>query len=214
MKYEIIKGSEKDFEGAPDWATLRTVGDSGIYFFVEAHAAGMMVVAADGIESTITQHQDIWPEIIAERRPITEPVAWLNLDECDGSEYLGPVIGKEMECHAKDGSIFVVVVVAFDGDLPIVKTRLHGNYFGCDPSQLKPIPSPEDVARDEAITALFNVYMDAENNDAAAKGIYDAIEVGKIPGVTKIPTVSELMRVTENATREDCEAIVKMLSGK
>ena len=66
-EWKYLIGSADDFIGAPDWATLRTVGDSGIYFFVEAHAQGMRAVAADGLESTITQQQDIWPEVIAQR---------------------------------------------------------------------------------------------------------------------------------------------------
>lgn len=66
-EWKYLIGSADDFIGAPEWATLRTVGDSGIYFFVEAHAPGMRAVAADGLESTITQQQDVWPEIIAQR---------------------------------------------------------------------------------------------------------------------------------------------------
>ncbi len=140
MKWEILKGSENDFEGAPEWSLmlLKHV-HSGKIAFSESNIKGARRTDLhDGMFDSEIMHPEDFV-IIAERRPITEPVVWLNLDECDGSEYLGPVIGKEMECHAKDGSIFEVVVVAFDGDLPIVKTRLHGNYFGCDPSQLKPI---------------------------------------------------------------------------
>lgn len=156
MKYEITKGSEKDFEGAPEWAVL--VYKSTVRCFVGSHGEWKNEDSTC-IYNNFERHAGIsfGEKLIAERRPITEPVVWLNLDECDGSEYLGPLIGKEMECHAKDGSIFEVVVVAFDGDLPIVKTRLHGNYFGCDPSQLKPIRSPEDAARDEEIVLLTDV---------------------------------------------------------
>ncbi|WP_459176923.1 hypothetical protein [Ewingella americana] len=182
MKFEYLKGSEKHFEDAPEWARFRTIlyGDS---FFVEEHKEGALafhiknkVKARAGTEFNNQSRLTI----IAERRPIAEPIVWLNLDECDGSEYLGPVVGKEMECHAKDGSIFAVVVVAFDGDLPIVKNKLHGNYFGCDPSQLKPIRSPEDVARDEAIAAFHDSGV---MNLIHARQIYDVIAAGKIPGV-------------------------------
>ena len=68
---------------------------------------------------------------------------WLNLDDCDGSEYLGPKIGRSMNCHAKDGTIFEVVVVGFDGGLPIVRGKQHGNYFAPDVSQLTHIYSEQ-----------------------------------------------------------------------
>lgn len=187
MKWEILKGSEKDFEGAPAWAVL--VYKSTVRCFVGSHGEWK------NEDSTCTynnfeKHAGIsfGEKLIAERRPITEPVVWLNLDECDGSEYLGPVIGKEMECHAKDGSIFAVVVVAFDGDLPIVKATHHGNYFGCDPIQLKPIRSAEDVARGAVAKGLVN-FLDMETDRdnpfpmTELIGFYDYVAAGKIPGV-------------------------------
>ncbi|QHJ82281.1 MAG: hypothetical protein [Bacteriophage sp.] len=71
------------------------------------------------------------------------------------------------------------------------------------------------MARSNAIGEMELAYEELTGNPAReAEEYYDLIAAGKIPCVTKTPTVSELMRVTENATREDCEAIVKMLSGK
>lgn len=66
----------------------------------------------------------------------------------------------------------------------------------------------------ETIIYFYGNPKGAESYRGLAVRIIEAIEIGKIPGITKTPTVSELMRVTENANREDCEAIVKMLSGK
>lgn len=40
--WRYIKGSEKDFEGAPDWATLRT-HTGGNTFFAESHETGAKV---------------------------------------------------------------------------------------------------------------------------------------------------------------------------
>ena len=69
------------------------------------------------------------------------------------------------------------------------------------------------MTRDKAIKAMREALWHAAGL-IEVSNIYRAIVAGKVPGITKIPTVSELMRVTENATREDCEAIVKMLSDK
>ena len=79
MKYEITKGSEKDFEGAPEWARFRTSS----YFF-EGFSEGLSwgyipsgcnFVSNHGVwrnaESPFQHHIN---NVIAERRPITEPV--------------------------------------------------------------------------------------------------------------------------------------------
>ena len=74
MKYEITKGSAKDFEGAPEWARFKTIlwGD---FFFVEDHKEGALALhirnntkAHAGAEFTKQSRLTI----IAERRPITE----------------------------------------------------------------------------------------------------------------------------------------------
>lgn len=78
----------------------------------------------------------------------------------------------------------------------------------------RPIRSEADKNRDYAVGAMERYWEAATDKPAYAfESIYYAIAAGKIPGITKTPTVSELMRVTENATREDCEAILKMMGG-
>lgn len=77
--WNYIIGSEKDFEGAPDWATLRTF-TGGSAFFAESHSAGSRVydiarkseftVSDDGVDEGQIN-------IIAHREPVTDatPVA-------------------------------------------------------------------------------------------------------------------------------------------
>lgn len=77
--WNYILGSEKDFEGAPDWATMRTT-TGGDVFFAESHSAGSRVydiarkseftVSDDGVDEGQIN-------IIAQREPVTNaaPVA-------------------------------------------------------------------------------------------------------------------------------------------
>lgn len=76
MKYEITKGSEKDFEGAPEWATECVWNDkAGEYFSYWVNPKENKVLAprmngSPAVWSGIYGHHDY---IKAERRPITEP---------------------------------------------------------------------------------------------------------------------------------------------
>lgn len=70
--WNYIIGSEKDFEGAPDWATMRTT-TGGDVFFAESHSAGSRVydiarkseftVSDDGVDEGQIN-------IIAQREPV------------------------------------------------------------------------------------------------------------------------------------------------
>lgn len=74
MKYKYLKGSAEDFDGAPEWAALRTF-TGGSAFFAESHSAGSRVydiarkseftVSDDGVDEGQIN-------IIAHREPITE----------------------------------------------------------------------------------------------------------------------------------------------
>lgn len=194
MKYEIIKGSEKDFEGAPE-GTLYVLHCTGSNY----HSVDMMRTLC-GLDLCDSDHQ----YIIAERRPITEP-AW------NGEGV--PCVGQKVMTKSGEG------IIDYVGSGVIVYSNNDGQWsIRCDSLDysLSAIRSPEDMARDEFVKALvdFDNHRQTFGVDKLYGEIYDAIAAGKIPGITKTPTVSELMRVTENATREDCEAIVKMLSGK
>lgn len=72
MKYQYLKGSAEDFDGAPEWATLRTF-TGGSAFFAESHSAGSRVydiarkseftVSDDGVDEGQIN-------IIAHREPV------------------------------------------------------------------------------------------------------------------------------------------------
>nr|DAH11565.1 MAG TPA: hypothetical protein [Caudoviricetes sp.] len=72
MKYKYLKGNAVDFDGAPDWATLRTF-TGGCAFFAESHSVGARVydiarkyeftVSDDGVDE-----EEI--NVIAHREPM------------------------------------------------------------------------------------------------------------------------------------------------
>lgn len=168
MKYEITKGSEKDFEGAPEWATLLTK-TGGQMFFVEKHEARARVLNVDtGEEDKIDKSpmpglfDNI--KIIAERRPITEPV-W------DGEGL--PQVGCEVEYQHIDGWI-KTKVLCVDGDVIFHKPKgCHSFDSSCF---FRPIRSPEDVAKDEAIESMAEIieYRTGCSPKPLARWLYEA----------------------------------------
>lgn len=177
MKYEIIKGSEKDFEGAPEWAALRTF-TGGSYFFAEFHGAGAMVLDIARNDEFKSECDPTGVEIIAERRPITEPV-W------DGEGL--PAVGSRIQYSC----------IKFDENRPAIES---GKWYGgtviayhdgavwtsdngirhLSNTIFRPIRSPEDVARDEAIDSIQAKLLLRRE---VAIDFYDAIAAGKIPGI-------------------------------
>lgn len=193
MKYEIIKGSEKDFEGAPEWATMKchcTVGDPSKITnmnvaFSDGVVRGSRWVATfeDGLEGVINREEQ-W-HIIAERRPITEPV-W------DGEGL--PPVGCHCEVKAGKDSWNLCKIVFSDDAAGVAFVYLGGDeekYVGsvdcigavCAPSYFRPMRSPEDVARDEAKGVIAELCRSSASNGHSADLIYDAIAAGKIKGV-------------------------------
>lgn len=166
MKYEIIKGSEKDFEGIGNEDVVRVYDTGQTKFYAVAEE--------------ISSIPSDWT-IISERRPITEQVWDVSTP---------PPVGIECEVlFTSEGSVFERARILHVGDDGVVGRWLTGDSAGglfdymYIPHDYRPIRPPEDVARDEAITSLYNTYMDIERSDCVAQGIYDAIAAGKIPGI-------------------------------
>lgn len=76
MKWEILKGSEKDFEGSPESATVRIFEkgfEEHISIFADKFETGSIRTHADtGVYNSYIQDVSNW-SVIAHRRPITEP---------------------------------------------------------------------------------------------------------------------------------------------
>ena len=72
MKYKYLKGSAEDFDGAPDWATLRTF-TGGCAFFAESHSVGARVYdIASKYEFTVSDDgvDEGEVNVIAHREPM------------------------------------------------------------------------------------------------------------------------------------------------
>lgn len=73
-KWKYIKGSEKDFEGAPDWATIKTEGCNRQYF-VEKHEDRArykgVYWAGESKINVFSGHDFGGVDIIAQREPVT-----------------------------------------------------------------------------------------------------------------------------------------------
>lgn len=189
MKYEITKGSAKDFEDAPESATVRII-ESGFedrfpIFADKFENCSTRTHCATGVYGSFIADVSNW-SIIAERRPITEPAVNQQLTtEWDG-EYPIPA-GVNVEVH-------------FDGDDSRVWTEFRVEYMRGDVVVLydyrsycveswpnarlsfRPIRSPDEVARDEAIKAMREALGHAAGL-IEVSNIYRAIAAGKIPGV-------------------------------
>lgn len=81
-------------------------------------------------------------------------------------------------------------------------------------SSFRPIRTEAECQRDEAVAKMFYVLPSGlVPGKDIREAIYDAIAAHKITGVTLVPTVSQIVRVTEKCSREDAERIITMLTG-
>lgn len=81
--WKYLKGCEKDFDGAPDWATLKgRLIDSKYYFVEHLNKYGAYQdVANNGRVNQFVEDMDMY-EVIAHRKPITDEQ---DLNECIGA---------------------------------------------------------------------------------------------------------------------------------
>lgn len=182
MKYEITKGNEKDFEGAPEWATECVWNDKAgesFSYWLNPKENKMLATWMNG-------SPDIWAGIYghrnyikAERRPISDPV-W------DGEGL--PPVGVECEMENDRGTWLPVDVIAHKDGFAFGWSYGYRMVLHSDKTEgFRPIRSPEDVARDEAIDDLVETMIyfygnpkGAESYRGLAVRIIEAIEIGKI----------------------------------
>jgi len=136
MKWEILKGSEKDFEGAPDGILTIYQSDFGRAFkHGTSRALGLF-------------------GLISERRPITEPVVNQQLTTEWSGEGLPPV-GCVCEFQAALGNWAAIRITAHGEDSMLMKQVGKDNeqYISKD-NNFRPIRSPKDVDSDKAFSEL------------------------------------------------------------
>lgn len=167
MKYEYLKGSDKDFEGATDECTKIIVAFGTKYLVIgDETSCGLPVAPSDFINY-----------MTAERQPITEP-SWIGVGL--------PPVGCECEFKAEDGS-WGAGTVLFVGKMRVFwLCHEDGMEYNAEiePREFRPIRSEADKKRDAVIEFITGA-IDSHGFDPlnSAKFIYDAIAAGKIPGV-------------------------------
>ncbi len=84
-KWKYLKGCEKDFDGAPDWATIRDRFPDSREFFVERYSEGCRyqnAIHGGGVVSTFPYRNPTTGDLIAVRELITDEQ---DLNECIGA---------------------------------------------------------------------------------------------------------------------------------
>ncbi|MES4613584.1 hypothetical protein V2154_13480 [Ewingella sp. CoE-038-23] len=133
MKWEILKGSEDDFEGYHEEVTH-------IYSTRRGRAV------SNGVAPSLDGH------LVAERRPITEPDVSQQVTTEWSGDGLPPVGAKVMSPSG-------AAIIDFVGKDVIVYTNSDGQWsVRCDGvhGRLSPL-QPENVAREEAISEMLMV---------------------------------------------------------
>jgi hypothetical protein len=206
MKYEYLKGSEKDFEGAPEWAThviehkegnQRAFAEKFDYMCRAVYAADAELYPDS---KTVIANPTMWI-VIADRELVdvefTGKTPWDGVGlppvGCECEFTLGPyepyefdeLVGKlpwpgtlvTVVSHKVTGDGHDVAVIYWDEDGGGLAACLVG-------SCLKPIRSGADKKRDAALLAMNIAVNEGESGViGGVVAIYDAIAAGKIPGV-------------------------------
>lgn len=179
MKYKYLKGSEKDFEGAPDWAmvAIKCDGFDNIDFATSLKNGERCHYPNEGIDNFIS-YAEMW-QLIAERQPITES-SW------DGVGV--PPVGTKCEVQTSSKSPWLECEIVYSGERGVAFISTKDSSIGCVDDYctdfFRPLRSGADKKRDAVIEFITGA-IDSHGVDPlnSARFIYDAIATGKIPGV-------------------------------
>lgn len=181
MKYEYLKGSEKDFEGAPEWAELIYFGDVKCFVGRDGRwkNESSNIIFNDFSACSIPARLGL----IAERRPITEP-------EWDGVGL--PPVGCVCEWQDNNTKQWTKVSIAYSSEwvtviredkiADAVEIAIE-NYGDEARRQFRHIRSEADKKRDETIESIMKLFNSPSQISATVNRLYDAIATGIIPGV-------------------------------
>ncbi|MFZ4835939.1 hypothetical protein [Rouxiella sp. Mn2063] len=182
MKFEMVSGDERLFDGAPEWV-VKIYLCLGYRWLADANG---MASYAGGPAVELKGEDEKY--LIAERRPITEQ----DVNEWNGEGL--PPVGVECEfAHINRGEPIPpwergVVRYLSSHTIVIELTGLKNGKAESISQPLRmrfrPIRSPAEVARDAAIHAMASAPRRCGHPLQGICGeIYDAIAAGKIPGV-------------------------------
>jgi hypothetical protein len=185
MKFKYIKGTEKDFEGAPEWVTHKISGGHPDFYgligkhlfyaeyhsFFEYHSFLEEKSEHNAIES---EHNDIESvlesgnySIIAQREPITESQSWYEKGEF-------PPVGEEVFLVSnKKPECYFGKIIAFNGDEVWIDKVGIKNYkeYSFQPLKTKEQKEKEELRDDLSFIAANSVGR--LNESDAAQKLYD-----------------------------------------
>lgn len=182
MNWKYIKGSEKDFLGAPEWVGMLIIDVHNRKFFTECiPGPGVAYQCDSGVPCSWGNggwHMKF--EIIAQREPVAE---WV-----DGL----PPAGVECEVRVGDDKFNLCRIVYSDKSFGAAFVYLGGDeekYIGTidcvcaksAASYFKPLRTEADKKRDEAIEYIQQQLPDITYTDCV--DVFNLINSGTIPGV-------------------------------
>jgi len=161
MKFNYIKGTEKDFEGAPDWVTHKTNSLIDFYGFIDGklkyYSGGEYSSEYPSIGSLISSSINL--KIVAYREPITETLSWYEKGELPKVGDICEVqmsdewLPTEIVGFTKSGSIVFTVPFGefnrlYDSfDTSVIKNNKSTRFF-------RPLKSKQEKEVEELVTAL------------------------------------------------------------
>jgi hypothetical protein len=188
MKYEYLKGSEKDFECAPAWATVAIKCDGfNNVDFASSLTTGARCYYADDHKESVIYSVYMWT-IIAERLPITGQL-WNGVGR--------PPVGCECEVKVGRGNYNLCRVVYSDASAGVAFVYIGGDdekycgtidcvTAGAASGYFRPIRTQADKKRDFVIRAIGD-WLHEHTVDPTplnhAIAMYESIAAGKITGV-------------------------------
>lgn len=122
-----------------------------------------------------------------------------------------PPVGAECECMVTF-NWFRCKIMYISEKCAVIQHGESEEVWSTPAVKFRPIRTEAERQREEAIDTIANLCHRGDPGDDAT-AIYDAITAHKIPGVALVPTVSQIVRVTEKCSREDAERIITMLTG-
>lgn len=182
MNFKYIKGTEKDFEGAPEWVTIKVKFQDRFYGFIDGELYYIDELGGKDI-STLDIEKDFYGfySIIAQREPITESQSWVEkgelppvgeeviwVDESDTevpNDVSYPEVGDKVKIitHSKthDGKYPVAVFKWLHEDGETQLYAASGHYLDFKPLKTKEQKEKEALRDDLALLKLtdFDVHI-------------------------------------------------------
>lgn len=156
-QWKYIKGSEKDFEGAPEWAKIRCKGTNCNVYYENADYSGRW---ANGGSSPVGVDGRGGYPIIAQRELI----------EVWGGKGLPPV-GTVCQWDNGNSDWSTVTVLGINGDDVWVKPDDGSQSFVVSDNEFRPLPDERDLAVEQM---FYDLPEDMRPGKDVREAIYDA----------------------------------------